>query len=274
MSTDVASLALGTLKTNSKLNFVARLLLMLLALVASILAVAWVYNRADAMVKVLSGPHGTDMIGEKLLALTAPVLLLALFAGLAAVAIAVIHSRGLEESVRTLDSVNRLRREGEVAVSARGLMVAFEEQVATIRKTHTLLLWLGRTLFIVTLGLFAASVVDMAWNGVSALSASLGAGSLVGAIFAVARRVPQSVAHDAANVVQLQLIVTGAHRQISMLEANAFAALNNPDVDGVPLMLAAQDRIERVIATAIAQIEQFADPRPASAKVLDFPKAA
>jgi hypothetical protein len=158
-------------------------------------------------------------------------------------------------------------------------MVAFEEQIATVRKAHTVLLWLGRTLFIVTLGLFAGSVIDMAWHGIDALSASLGVGSLLGAIFAVARKVPQSVARDAANVVQLQLIVTGAHRQISMLEATAFAALNNKESNGTKLMLTVQERIDRVVATAIEQIERFAQPGRQRGglggdNVVEFPKAA
>lgn len=276
-STDVADLALGTLKANARLNLVARGMLMLLALGASVLAVAYVVQRADAMVDILRSPRtGSEEVGERLLALTAPVLLLAGFAGLAAVAIAVVHSRGVDESIRTLDSVNRLRREGEVAVSARGLIVAFEDQLATARRSHSLLLWLGRSLFIVTLGLFCVAAIDAAFNGVDLLTAGMGATSLGAAVFAVARGVPRNVAHDVANVVQLQLVITGAHRQISLLESDAFAALNSkdtPDAEAHAVALDAQARIERVVGIAVEQIERYADPQPESteAKVIPLP---
>jgi hypothetical protein len=265
---DVADLALRSLKSNSRLNMFARVLLLLFALGASSLAVIYVYDRADATVESLrQSGAGSQLIWAQLLALSAPVLLLAMFAGLAAVAVALVHSRGLDELIRTVDSVNRLRREGEVAISARGLIVAFEEQLATARRAHTLLLWLGRTLFIVTLGLFAVSAIDAAWHGVDLLTAGMGAASLGAAVFAVATKVPRNVAHDVANIVQLQLIVTGAHRQISLLESGAFAALNSittSDASAHVAVMEVQARIERVIAVAIAQIERYADPQPES----------
>jgi hypothetical protein len=280
-SPDVAGLALGTLKSNSGLNFAARLLLMLFALSAAVLAVVYVYERADAIVAILTEPRaGDQLIGERLLALTAPVLILTGLAGLAAIAGVVVHSRGLDESVRTLDSVNRLRREGEVAVSARGLIVAFEDQLATVRRAHTLLLWLGRTLFIVTLGLFAVSAINAAWNGVDLLTATLGVTSLAGVVLGIARKVPQGVAHDVANTVQVQLVLTGAHRQISMLESDAFASLNSQSTartDAHKLVLEVQARIERVIDNALKQIERYADPTPEvppADNLVRFPKAA
>lgn len=278
LSPDVANLALGTLKLNSKLNFAARLLLMFFALGAAVLAVVYVFIRADEMVEVLTDPSHSKMIGEQLLALTAPVLLLILLAAAAAVVGFVAHSRGIDESVRTLDSVNRLRREGEVAVSARGLIVAFEEQLASAKRGHTLLLWIGRSLFIVTLGLFAAATISAIWHGVDALTIGLGAGSLAGAVLGVAKHVPETIAHDVANVVQVQLILTGAHRQISMLESDAFASLNSKDTpraEAHTTLLQVQDRIEHVVDTAVKQIEKFADPQ-AEAQVIEFrrPKAA
>ena len=281
LSPDIAALALHTLKRNSGLNYTARVLLMLFALAASILAVVYVYDRADAMVAILTQPRaGTEMIGERLLALTAPVILLTILAALAAIVGFFAHSRGLDESIRTMDSVNRLRREGEVAVSARGLIVAFEEQLASAKRGHSLLLWIGRTMFIVTLGLFATSVISSLWHGVDPLTAGLGVASLAGAIFATAKKVPQTISHDVANVVQLQLVVTGAHRQISMLESDAIASLNNKETsraDAHQMVLDVQARIERVVDNAIKQIERYADPTPEvpyADNVVEFPRAA
>ena len=228
-SRDVIRVALGSLKSNAKLNLSTRVLLMLFALSAGVLALVLVYLRADEMVQVLTDPSRSDKIGEQLLALTAPVLLLLLLAALAAFTGFLAHSRGLDESIRTLDSVNRLRRENEVAVSARGLIVAFEEQLAAVKRSHSVILWVARTLFIVTIGLFVVCAVRTLADGVDPTTVVLGATSLTGALLGAATQVPTKVAHEAANVVQMQLIVTGAHRQISMLESDAFASLNNQE---------------------------------------------
>lgn len=278
---DVVGLELDTLRSNTRLNLNARRLLMVFALVASSLAVLYVILRADTTVEALRQPRGgSERIWAQLLALTAPVLLLALFAGLAAVAVAVIHSRGVDESGRTVDSVTRLRREGAVAVSARGLIVAFDDQLATAKRAHLLLLWLGRTLFIVTLGLFAVSAIDAALHGVNLLTATLGATSLGAGLLGVATKVPKNVAHDVANIVQLQLIVTGAHRQISLLESVLNRTMTS-DANVNDLVLDVQRRMQGVIAVAVEQIEGYADvpPRSRESNVVEhrartFPTAA
>ena len=76
----------------------------------------------------------------------------------------------------------------------------------------------------------------------------MGVTSLGGAMWAAANRVPAKVAHDAANIVQIQLIVTAAHRQIGLLESDAFAALNDRKTDtsdAHAVALENQARIER-----------------------------
>ena len=269
---DVIEVAFDTLKSNGKLNLVARILLTLFALSAGTLAVVLVGLRAEEMVQLLTDPNRSEKLGEQLLALTAPVLLLILLAALAAIVGFVAHSRGLDESVHTLDSINRLRRESEVAVSARGLIVAFEEQLASIKRAHSVILWVARTLFVVTLGLFTVCAIRTIAEGAETTTLILGGTSLAGALLSAALGVPKKIANDAANVVQIQLVVTGAHRQISMLESDAFATLNH---EGTPravaheMVLRVQQRIEDVMDTAVKQIEQFADPQP-EAKVIQF----
>ncbi len=46
-----------------------------------------------------------------------------------------------------------------MAVSARGLIVAFEAKLQNAQRAFTLLLWIGRTTFVICLGLFTAAVV-------------------------------------------------------------------------------------------------------------------
>ena len=156
--------------------------------------------------------------------------------------------------------------------------MAFEEQLASAKRGHSLLLWIGRTLFIVTLGLFVAAFISALWHGVDPMTVGLGVGSLAGAVLGVATKMPESIAHDVANVMQLQLVVTGAHRQIGMLESDAFASLNNPETaraEAHTMLLEVQNRIDTVVDTAIKQVEKFADPQP-EAKVIQFrsPQAA
>ena len=261
-SRKVTRIALANLTANARLNLYTRFLLMVFAIAAIAFALVVAYGRATEMVEVLTDPNRGDEIGEQLLALTAPVLLLVLLAGLAALAGYVVHSRGLDESIRTLDSVNRLRREDEVAVSARGLIVSFEEQLASVKRSHSVVLWTTRTLFIVTLGLFAACAIQTIAEGVDTTTVVLGATSLAGALLGAVNKIPGLVAHEAANVVQLQLLVTGAHRQIGMLESDAFAALNDKDAssaEGHAIVLSVQERIDLVVTAAVEQIQKFAD---------------
>lgn len=262
-TTDLAATSLVALRSNSRLNLVARTLLLVFSVTTATLAVIYVVARADSIVTVLQKPSaGGDALGVRLLTLGAPVLLLAGFAILAGIAVAVLHSRGVDESVRTMDSINRLRREDEVAVSARGLVVAFEEQIATIRRSYVLLLWLGRTLFVVSLGLFTVAVMSALWRGVDVWTLGMGVSSLGGAMWLAASGVPANVAHNAANVVQAQLIVTSTYRQISLLEGDAFAHLNLKDPNAHKVAAANQRRIEQVVRSAVEQIERYTDPKP------------
>jgi hypothetical protein len=106
------------------------------------------------------------------------------------------------------------------------------------------------------------------WRGVDIWTLGMGVTSLGGAMWTAASRVPANVAHDAANVVQIQLIVTAAHRQISLLESDAFAALNSKEASVETQHAVALDnqaRIEQVMASAIGQIETYTDPKPVQA---------
>ncbi len=264
-SREVVRVALGTLESNSHWNLVGRILLMVFALGTATAATVLVVFRADETVGVLTDPSRNDEIGKQLLALSAPVLLLLALAGLAVLVGFLVHSRGLDESVKTLDSVNRLRREDEVAVSARGLIVAFEDQLASIKRSHGVILWVARSLFIVTIGLFLACVGAALANGIDATTAVLGATSLAGALLGAATGVPTTISHEAANVLQMQLIVTGAQRQISMLESVAFTSLNDTKAtrdEANAVAFSAQQKIQDVLDKAVQQVEAFADPGP------------
>jgi hypothetical protein len=159
-----------------------------------------------------------------------------------------------------LDTVSRMEREGEVAVSARGLIHAFEEKLQNTRRAFSLLLWLGRTMFVVCLGLFAAALINAMLDGGQLVTVVLGASSVAGALLAVVKAVPQSIAHHLADVIQIQSIITGCDRQISLLESAAFDAVNRggDPTEARHAVLDLQRRMDQVVGNAVRRIERYA----------------
>lgn len=261
---DAVRLVTDALRDNTRLNLAVRVLLSLFAVACCMLAVRYVVLRGDQMVQLLDQKGDTgDLVGRRLFVLCMPVVLFGVLAGLAAAAAWMLHVRGQEETTRTLDTLSRLRREGEVAASARGLMYAFEEKLQNARRAFSLLLWLGRAVFVICIGLFTAAVINAMANGADLLTVALGASSVAGAVFAVANGVPRKVKAHMADVIQVQTIVTGCDRQISLLESDALVALNNPDfsvADTHKVVLEVQARIGAVATDAAEQIERYVDP--------------
>jgi hypothetical protein len=260
----VARMVTRGLRANTALNLAIRVLLGLFGLVSCALALRYIAVRGDEMVEILSKPTDAgDGVGKRLLVLCMPVLLFGLLAGLAAAAAWTMHARGQDETTRTLDMLSRLKREGEVAVSARGLMYAFEEKLQNARRALNLLLWLGRTLFLICIGLFAAAVINAMAKGADLVTVTFGVASVAGSLLAVAKDVPRKVKEHLADVIQVQTIVTGCDRQISLLESDALAALNNSQcgvADTHHIVIEVQERMSTVVALAVKQIEDYVDP--------------
>jgi hypothetical protein len=260
----VARLVTRGLRANTALNLAVRVLLGLFGLVSCALALRYTAVRGDEMVEILSkSTDSGDRVGKRLLVLCMPVVLFGLLAGLAAAAAWTMHARGQDETARTLDMLSRLKREGEVAVSARGLMYAFEEKLQNARRALNLLLWLGRTLFLICIGLFAAAVINAMAKGADLVTVTFGVASVAGSLLAVAKDVPRKVKEHLADVIQVQTIVTGCDRQISLLESDALAALNNSQcgvVDTHHIVIEVQERMSTVVALAVKQIEDYVDP--------------
>jgi hypothetical protein len=258
----------NTIRLNAWLNLVVRALLAVLGLTAGAAALVYTLSHGDSLVATLNA-DSSDVLGRRLLALTMPVLLLGAIAGLAAAAAWTTHSRGLDEMFRTLDTLNRVEREGEVAVSARGLIVAFEDKLQNARRAFTLLLWLGRSLFIVCLGLFAVAVVKAVLGHLDPATAALGVGSILGTVVGLVKGVPQTIAMNLAQVVEIESIVTGCDRQISLLESDAFAAMKRKKAtprQNHDIVVDDQERIEAVVGAAVERIRDCvrANRAPAS----------
>jgi hypothetical protein len=249
-------------RVNARLGLVTRAMLIAVALVALASAVLFVHLHAQEIAGTIGASGGVD--AARMLAVSLPVLLFGALAALAAVAAWTMHRRGQDELCRTLDVLTRLKREEGVGVSARGLMFAFEEQLHNARSAFTLLLWLGRTLFIVCLGLFGAAVVNaIALQESELLTLALGATSLGGALLAVVCGVPDRIRASLADVIRLQSIVTGGYRRISLLESAAIAALNDTDADEARrAVLDVQERIGAVVVQSVELMPRAA-ARPA-----------
>lgn len=256
---ELAHIIVDSLRVNNRLNYLVRSGLALFAISCSVLAL--IYAGLNAGPIVAAG-RGDGAVANALLATTLPVLLLVGLAALAGVACWAVHSRGVDEMYGTLDTVSRMEREGEVAVSSRGLIYAFEEKLQNTRRAFTLLLWLGRTLFIVCLGVCVAAVINAIAKGSPLLTGALGGGSVLGAVLGVATKIPRNIAHNLADVIQIQTAVTGCDRQISLLETAAIDAVNHCDdrQTAHERVLDVQQRMDQVVANAVWRIERFADP--------------
>jgi hypothetical protein len=255
-SAPAIELATKSLRLNTWLGLVVRILLGAMGLVSGALAIVYSWRHAESLA-------AADLTTSDLVLLV-PVVVLVLLAGFAGSAAWLLHSRELEETSRALDAINRIQRETEVAVSARGLIYAFEEKLNDTRRAFNLLLWLGRSIFVVCLGLFSAAVVNAIVNGVDLTTAVLGTASIAGMLLSVAKRVPQSVSRQLAQVIEIQTIVTGCDRQISLLESVAFAALQSGETTA-GAVLETQARIDHVVERAVARIHETGDARDTAA---------
>jgi hypothetical protein len=261
---EIADFMMAALRQSRMVSCVIRSAMAILGLAAAVSALVYTWRNADVLVATLGGrKYGV----AQLFALTMPFVLFVLLALFAALAAYTAHARFLEESSRSLETINRIRREGEVAVSARGLIFAFEEKLTNARRAFTLQLWLGRTLFLVCLGLLSVTLINAMLGGDAVLTGAAGAGSFATALLGVTKHVPENIGQQLADVVQIQAIITGCDRQISLLESAAFAALKDAVPGGKGQMFAfeAQSRIDDVVDHAVRRIEEFTEPHGRSA---------
>ena len=257
------AVALRSLRRNAVLNVTVRSLLAMWALVAAALAIAYTATRSDTIVATLTSTSSTEPFAVRLLSLSLPALLLAGLGAMCSVAAWLLHSRGREDLERGMECVSRLQREAEVAITARGLTHVFEEKLATARRGFSLQLWLGRTLFLVSLTLFSAALANAIATGVDLATVALGAGSLLTALYGTARSVPKRIACHLADVLQMQCAITGCIRQISLIEAEAYALLckhkDDPETV-VDAVAECQRAIDVAVERTIVLIQRYADP--------------
>ena len=269
-STDVAALSLRTLGSNSRLNLVARTLLMVFSLITAALAVVYVVVRSKAIVDILLKPR---IPGDEIAAPAAR----PRRAGAAARRVRAARRRSPARSCplaqpRRVGAHDGLDQPPAARGRGRGVGARAGRRLRGADRHHPPLhtCCCGSAARSSSSASACSASPRSARCGAASTSGPLGMGvtSLGGAMWAAASGVPANVAHDAANIVQIQLIVTAAHRQISLLESDAFAALNDRKTTRrarTPSRSRTRQRIEQVMTSAIAQIERYTDPQPVPA---------
>jgi hypothetical protein len=255
--------AVKAARRNASLNVVVRALLGTWALLALALAMAYVTVRSGEIVDELANGVSEDEFVMRLIALILPAVVLVMIAAGCTGAAWLLYSRGREDLERGMESIARLQREAEVAIAARGLTHVFEEKLETAHRAFSLQLWLGRTLFVVSLTLFAGAITQAVAAGIDLTTLALGSGALTSALYGTARAVPHRIACHLADVLQMQCAVTGCIRQISLIEAQAYALLSKGRADperSTQIVSGLQVRIDEAVQATVARIEKYADP--------------
>jgi hypothetical protein len=276
---DLIELILATLRRDARLNAVVRAGLGIVGLVAAVGALGYVLTHTAAMVAATRDEGPTLVV---LLAQTWPAVLLVVISALTGVAAWVAHSRAQDELERATDWIGRLRREAEVAIPARGLTHVFEEKLANARRAYMLQLWLGRALFIVSLGLFATAAGNATAGGSAVVSGVFAGGSLAGVLLGTAKHVPRQIGEHLARVIQIQCAITACDRGLGMLETYAYQRLcesQRDDVDVLPALCEVSRQMEQIVCSAMVRIERYAQGAPAPAReegadVIRLPNAA
>jgi hypothetical protein len=211
--------AFASLRRNATLNFFVRIGLYAASLGAFAIALWYATRRGDDMVGALLDFEESEFHEDRLLAITIPLILLLLLAAVSLLAALLIQSRGIDDFESGLSGISRLRREADAGVSrTRDTAHVLEEFVVNARRAFRLQLWFARTLFLVSLSLFALAVTDAIIDGVDLGTIALGAGSLIGLLIGVATGAGTNVGLHLGDATQLQLVVANATRQVNVVE--------------------------------------------------------
>lgn len=252
------------LRRNAALNFVVRFGLYLCCLASVGVALWWVTRRGDDMVGALLDLEQSNFHEDRLLALTIPLILLVVLAGVSLVAALLVQSRGDEDFEAGLAGISRLRREAAAGVSrTRDTTHVLEEFVANAKRAFRLQLWFARTLFLVSLTLFGLAVVDSILHEVDLGTIGLAAGSLTGLLIGVAGGAGSSVGMHLGDATQMQLVVANATRQVNVIEEHLLKVIevrcHTPEAaaDAIKDGLA---QIAMVTDRAVELIQLYAEP--------------
>ena len=228
LSDEQAQVLIEAVGRASRVGLIMRTTLFGVAIVAALLAIVYTMWRGDAMVSaILDRDRATDLLWERVVALTLPVLLFVLLGAVCVAAAHVLQSRALDERERALDAISRIRRDSESGVSrARTLARLAEDDLTHARREFSMQVAFGRASYALSFSLVAiAAIYSVASDGLDAYSVVFSAGGVGSYLLGVLFKVPSRVRCNLAALSQRHLIVTGFAREIGLVEADAYRAI-------------------------------------------------
>jgi hypothetical protein len=260
------SVLLDAVARASKVGLVLRTALFGVAILAAALAVLYTGRNGNEMVNTILGRDpAVDLLWERVISLTLPVLLFVVLGAVCVVGAYVLQSRALDERERALDAIARIAREAEGGVSrARTLARLSEDDLTHARREFAMQIAFGRASWWLAVGLLGVSVVySMASGDLDAYSLAFGAGGVLSYLLGVAFKVPTRVRCNLASLSQRHLIVSGYVREIGLIEADAYrliAQARRPSDGGAPptgAITAAAHEIRAATGVAMERIERY-----------------
>lgn len=255
--------AFAAVRRHALVDLAASAALFLVALAAFSIAVGYTIIRGDDMVGVLLNDERLGQIDERILALTLPVIMLFVLGATAMAASWLLQARASRDFAANMEGVSRLRREAEGGVSRTRVSThALEEYYANARRAFRMQLWLGRTLFVVCLALFAIAVTDAILREVDVATVALGGGSILALLLASVTGVTTRVGSHLADLTQIHLAVGGAARRVGVVEDHVYQVLErteDPDA-AARAVQAGADRMGRIVAESLELIQTYAEP--------------
>jgi hypothetical protein len=253
----------------SRVGLVMRTTLFAVAILAAVLATLYTLRRGDQMVSsILDRDRATDLLWERVVALTLPVLLFVVLGAVCVAGAYVLQSRALDERERALDAIARVQRESESGVSrARTLARLAEDDLTQSRREFAMQIAFGRAFGWLSISLVVmAAVYSIASDGLDGYSVVFSAGGVGSYLLGVLFKIPTRVRCNLAALSQRHLIVTGYAREIGLIEADAYRVIGQArkheactaacgDVDG------AAREIRKATGTAIERIQNHCKHR-------------
>jgi hypothetical protein len=258
-----SSVLINAVDRASRVGLLLRAALFAVAILASALAIVYTMQRGDEMVTaILDRDRATDLLWERVVTLTLPVLLFTLLGAVCVAGAYILQSRALDERERALDAIARIHRETEGGVSrARTLARLSEDDLTHARREFAMQMMFGRASWWLSISLLAVSVVySLAAGDLDGYSVAFSAGGVLSYLLAAAFGVETKVRCNLAALSQRHLIVSGYTREIGLIEAEAYRAIarRRSDPAGVSADIATAAReIREATRTAVARIERY-----------------
>jgi hypothetical protein len=266
LSSAQSSVLVNAVDRASRVGLVMRTALFVVAVVAAALAIVYTMRRGDDMVSaILARDRATDLLWERVVSLTMPVLLFIVLGAVCVAAAYVLQARALDERERALDAIARIQRESEGGVSrARTLARLTEDDLTHARREFAMQVTFGRASWWLSVTLLAVSVVySIAAGDLDAYSLAFGGGGVLSYLLSAALKVPTKTRCNLAALSQRHLIVTGYAREIGLIEAEAYRAIEyarrRQDADaavGAGIKTAAQE-IREATGVAVDRIDRY-----------------